>query len=481
VITMLSSANTMRLSRGDGPAVARRVEGPSSLARTIALTTRGPLGQAILVGVLLAGGLKWIGGVVGVAMTASDVLVISVAAAAAFWFMRGVLGVGFWVALPCSLIWLCHPLQLGSIIGISASAACWPVLLVPVVFAVAGGAAARFGLRGGVFLGLTLGGALAVTGRGGVILVALAAVFTAYGVMAAHQPSRQPISWKTYALGMLIVIVVATFVALALPGVAGQFGAVLPVQGTAAIGSNAATAPFAWVDRTGLLASRLPVLPEDLRAGGGSLYLGWSMVALCLIAVWPRAADSSHRGAALLITLAFTALWFACGTESLHAQLVRMFEFATLKRYVEPATLQILGLMTVPLAILILVLFLAVGGLSRRRWTFVSVIAAAATVLLSWAVTPADVLPTSIAQSNAPQNSALLRPLVAFLFVSGAAAGLQRLLDATTTSPRRLVVWMIVLALMAVDIQPYADIATERHSSGCTRSDTRVASKIGTG
>lgn len=170
--------------------------------------------------------------------------------------------------------------------------------------------------------------------------------------------------------------------------------------------------------------------------------------------------DYLRRTAALLI-LAFGLLWLLRGPESMHVQLRRLFEFATVKCYVEPLTLHLLGLLTIPLAAMPLLAFLAVGGVLRRRprWTFGSIIAAAATAMLWWGVSPAAV-PGSVARfAGATQGSATPTALVVFPLICGTAAGFQRLCTACHTRRGRAAVWLCVLVLLAADLYPYARTA----------------------
>ncbi len=250
-----------------------------------------------------------------------------------------------------------------------------------------------------------------------------------------------------------------------MPRLAGHFGFALPIA-SSTLPSAQVTGPFTLVDRDGLLASRLDALPDDLTAGGGRHYLGWSLLVLCLIAVWPMRRDggdehplTATRRFALLLVLAFSLMWVMRGSESLHAQLVRMFEFGTVKRYVEPATLHLLGVMTVPLLLGCVVLLLSVGTLlsGRKPWTWVAVFGASTAVITWWTLAPHPPLPTSTLSSGVASGSAVAASIPAMLLVCGAAAGLQRLMAGAKAKLKRLAVWLIALAILAADVAPYVE------------------------
>ena len=222
------------------------------------------------------------------------------------------------------------------------------------------------------------------------------------------------------------------------------------------LGFRTLTAPLNLVDREGLLALRLTDLPAGLTAGGGTGYLGWSVIALGLIAFWPRRrvnSEALQRTAALLI-LALGLFWLLRGPDSLHDQLRRIFESATVKRHVEPATLQLLGLLVMPLMAMPLLVFLAVGGVlrNRRRWTIGSVLAASVTAILWWGTSPAMLVGSASQIAAAIQGSAMSAALVTFPLVCGVAVGLERLCEGTPTRSGRVLLWPSVLVLLAADL-----------------------------
>ena len=92
--------------------------------------------------------------------------------------------------------------------------------------------------------------------------------------------------WRESAVRLAALAAITTVVALGLPGVLKGLDVALPAsRSTGSTGLGALTAPFALVDRSGLLASRLTNLPAELTAGGGTGYLGWSVIGLGLVAL----------------------------------------------------------------------------------------------------------------------------------------------------------------------------------------------------
>jgi hypothetical protein len=212
-------------------------------------------------------------------------------------------------------------------------------------------------------------------------------------------------------------------------------------------------------------AATLTNLPSELTAGRGASYLGWTVIGLALIAVWPaRQVSQERRRVAGLLLLALMLLWLSRGPESLHGQLRRMFEFATVKRYVEPGTQHLLGLWTIPLFALALSVFFAVGGVLQRRpgWTIGTIITATAAAMVWWGTSPAS-LAGAVARFVRPtQGSATLTALVLFPLICGTAVGFQRLCTASRTRRGRMVVWLCVLVLIAADLGDPTQRAVDR-------------------
>ena len=167
-------------------------------------------------------------------------------------------------------------------------------------------------------------------------------------------------------------------------------------------------------------------------------------------------------GALLLLALAL--LWLLRGPDSLHVQLRRIFEFATVKRYVEPATLHLLGLLAIPLLAMPLLVFLAAGGFLRRRprWTISSVLAASAAAILWWGTSPAAVQGLAGRAINSIQGATMLTALAVFPLFCGAAAGLQRLRRAARRRSGRLLLWLCVMVLLVADFCGPARRAVDR-------------------
>jgi len=212
--------------------------------------------------------------------------------------------------------------------------------------------------------------------------------------------------------------------------------------------------PFSLVDRGAVLASRLDTLPAEVVAGGGVGYLGWFVLLLCLVAVWPVGRQAPTRRAGLVLTLAFLLVWATFGAQNPHARLRELIEYATVRRYVEPATLNLLGALTVLLALLVLLAFLATAALlsGKCRWTCPVVLVSSAMALGWWTAAPGNLGETAGRISVAVCGSMPVRSAVALLLACVAALGLQRCSRAPRRRHRRLVLSVVLLALTLLDL-----------------------------
>lgn len=457
---MDTSLSSVRLTRRSRPAAWLRSStgsAPDRLRRVQDAVRQSPAIQACVVGVLLCCVLPFAYDVAGISASLAKATVLSAAAAATFWYLRRVLAIGVWIALPFSIVFLYHPLSAAMSVGDSTVSATLPMLLVPLVAGLSHLLVTNRDIRLAMVLGGLLGVGLVVDRVGGGAMVGLSLTLLLSEALITQKERGGSRFWRRFALHLAVAAALCAVVALAAPGVLSHFGIDM-ADGVehAPPAHSVISAPLALVDRDGLLASRLSKLPDDL-TGGGACYLGWPIIVLCLVAVWPGSCGDRRRRAAGLVMLVLALTWLIRGDASLHVQLQRLFEFATVKRYVEPLTLHLLGLLVVPLLLLVTSGFLAAARLvtRRNRLTFPAVVFGSTVVMAWWATSPADVTPSGVSLSSALAGSQTTKVLMAFLLVAVAATGLRRVWVGLRTRRWRAALWLIAFGVLAIDCRPY--------------------------
>lgn len=414
--------------------------------------------ETTLVGAALFIGLLSLHYAIGKAISIVHISVIFGAAIGAFVYLRRVMRLSVLIALPATLFFLCHPLSVSRLSPSAEPTESLPLWLAPWLLFLAQLCikSLRYGAIVGwaAVLGLLFGFCIPIWQMLTITLIVCLALESVLIEKAGSHVDR------LRRLGISVIIAVGVGITTA--EVTSRF--ISPSnQSLIEKPLSIIKAPLAWGDRDGILSSRLGRGAEDLIADGGRHYLGISVIALCLIAVWSSQRDDRTLRSAAIIAMAVFFSWLVLG-QNLHEQLQRMFEFATVKRYVESSTLHLLGMMSLALIALGFVVFFSVATLASggRRWNFAGVLLAATAVMTWWRTSPPYSTLTFLSSSDSALCMSILQSLTAFLLTCGAAVGVQCILQKNLSARARLLTSAIVLTFLAVDIFPYAQEAWYR-------------------
>jgi len=406
--------------------------------------------EAILLGVVAFQGLLLLDH--RVAAGASHALVLAVTAAGAHLYLRQVMALSVWVSLGGVLLFGCHPLCIAATTPAAPLGRILPFLMAPWLLLLCHYGAIARNRKTAVGVAVSVGLLSGVCVPVGALYVLLAAACLAIEFAAAGRRvsvgKRLRRSALIAVISISIGVLTSALVSELIPGFSAAQA--LDAQGLA-------SAPFAWVDRGGVLSSWLERMPADLIAGGGAHYFGCGLIALCLIAVWPNVRDDGKGRVAGLIVLGMFFAWLTLG-EDLHSQLRRMFEFATVRLRIDTPTLHLLGAMVLPLAALGLLVFLSAANLvSRRpRWTLPAVVLASAAAMLWWRTTPTDVSAAVANWLALEQSLIVLETLIAFTLICAACSGIRRLWSYPRTLRTKVLSAAIVAIVLVADVLPYA-------------------------
>lgn len=408
--------------------------------------------EVVFVGAVALIGQIMLQRAVGITGGMAHFVVVAGAAAGAYVCLRRMMVLPVWVALLGAVLFLCHPLCVARTHPSIALTEALPLLLVPWMLLLCRQCAQsrRIGmaLACAVMLGIVVALCVPVWGMA-VVLPVLC--------LAAELVLIEPkIAWRRHLGRFVLIAIIAALSGLASLTALSRWG-LRSSNLQLSDAQTALTAPLTLVDRDGALSSRLAKLSAELISGGGAHYLGISLIILCLIAVWPSRHGYTARRAAAWIVLAMSLIWLSLG-KNLHIQLLSLMEFATVRRYVEPAALHLLGVMVFVLLAVGLSLFLSTARLisGPGRWTLPAVVVASVLSMLWWRTAPPELWPT-ITRWLAPERSLpLLQSLAAMLLVGAAAGGLHRAVHVQRSWHRRLLTAAVIIALLAVDVYPYA-------------------------
>jgi len=443
IATVASVPDASSVRQRNLRAEGRRVTGRGSTAK---------LKEIILIGAVSLTGQIMLQRSLGISGGFAHAAVVAGAAAGAYLCLRRMMVLPVWAACLGAVLFLCHPLCVAKTHPSIALAEALPLLLVPWMLLLCRQCARRRRIH----VALSCAAVLGIVAVLGASTWAIAMMLPVLCLATEFVLIERQIAWRRHLGWFVLVVIIAALGGLALFAALSRWGP-FSTNLDAAKAQTALTAPLALIDRDGALSFRLVKLPNELVAGGGAHYLGFSLITLCLIAVWPsRHCDHSRRAAAWIV-LAMVLIWMSLG-KNLHIQLQSMMEFATVRRYVEPATLHLLGVMIVALLAVGLLLFLSTARLisGPRRWTLPAVMVASALLMLWWRTAPPELLP-AITRWMAPERSLpILQSLTAMLLVDAAAAGMHRTAHAQVSLHRRLLTAAILIALVATDVYPYA-------------------------
>ncbi|MCG8404722.1 MAG: hypothetical protein MI923_05940 [Phycisphaerales bacterium] len=403
--------------------------------------------EVILVGAASAIGLLSLYYATGEAVGFLRIGMITGAVVGAYVYFRHAMQLATWIALTAVLLFLCHPLSVTRSDPSVALSETTPLLIAPWMMLLS--RSCMRSPRSMMILGQSaiMGLLLATCVPSWQVFVTLLIACLTLELVLLEKNTFHINALKR--LGASIIIAAGTGMAMS------AANSVFPVavnQPETMAEPTGITAPLAWVDRNGVLSSQLGKWSEDSISDGGRHYLGCCTILLCLIAVWPSQRHHQTLRAAGLIAMAMFFTWLTLG-QNLYEQLQRMFEFATVRRYVEPSTLHVLGLMSLALVTLGVVVFLSVATLAGRcrPWSLVGILLAS-TVVMFWCRTSVTAL-TSLSGSAAAMP--ILNTLTAFLLTCGAAVGIRCVCHKNLSMRGKLVSSVIVLALLATDVFPY--------------------------
>ena len=378
--------------------------------------------------------------------------VVAGAAVGAYLCLRRMVVLPVWASLLGAVLFVCHPLCVANTHPSITLTEALPLLLAPWILLLCRQCAQgrRIGIALAFAAMLGIAGTLCAAVWKMAMVLPMLCLAVEFTLIERQTARRRPFGRFVPVTTVAALSGLASFAALSRSNLLSTSLHVGPAQ-------TALTAPLASVDRDGALSSRLAKLPAEFISDGGAHYLGVSLIILCLIALWPSRHRQPSRRVAAWIMLAMFLTWLSLG-KNIHIQLLSLLEFATVRRYVEPLTLHLLGGMIVFLLTVGLLLFLSTARLisGSGRWTFPAVMIAAALSMIWWRTAPPELWP-AITRWLAPERSLpFLQTLAAMLLVGAAAMGLHRAVGAQGIVRRRLLTVAIIVALIAVDVYPYA-------------------------
>lgn len=207
-------------------------------------------------------------------------------------------------------------------------------------------------------------------------------------------------------------------------------------------------AALSFVDRQHVVSSRLGALAAEFFVPAPQ-YLGWTLIALSLFAVWPGCRARQSRPAAVTLLVALSALWALRPGPSQHAALRRLLSAVTVEHFVPNDTLNALGLVCVPLLMLPLLVGLAVAGTisGGRRAGFPMIAIATSAALAWWALGSGGIL-------GQPHLDGPAVALASFAFCCVAAQGFKRALELGATRWRRWLIALLIGLATVADVEP---------------------------
>lgn len=362
-----------------------------------------------------------------------------------FVYLRSVIRVQMWAALAGVVFVSVHPLLKVFLQSTTSITSLLPIVLAPWILCMAHIAASRSRLHHAILTALILGlvtGYIMASWLAATLLVMLCVSAEFFFIEKKQTIAQRLMRWCVIAITVVAGAAAINALGMRCPGV-----------GTT--GPSGVSTALALVDRGAMLAARIQHIPEPLKSGGEHYYMGWTAIILCLIALRPlRASETGSRRWSVLMVMAMMLLWFGF-KESLHNQLLTLFEYATLKSHVDTSSLQMLGVLMLPLGLLLGGLFLAASRISwsTRSFGIINVLVASIAVMLWWRMTPARVL-----RINAPSalidalSGPLPQILAAFLFCCVAVHGVERIASKFRSIPQRFFVSIFLVAMVIVDL-----------------------------
>lgn len=380
----------------------------------------------------------------------SNALMLAVAITTMHHWLRSVMGVTLWIAIPLSTLYIAHPLLRpiafgdGSVIGLTA------LIVIPLL-----GIAAKWMVCHSRLLPLATLAAVA----GALAALQPMVVLTIFGglvIMAAmHRPPSATrknailLSTKNVVLALIVAFSAMNIGRWALT----RFGSE-PANASSHLAVSLMT-PLALIDRAGWVSARLAPIAAIHPEAGGAWYLGWGLLALALIGCVSAKKTSAARPIGLIVALMLLLIWCGLGSDSLHAQLRQLFEYATVRRRVEPTTLNLLGLMFIPLTMLVALGYAAMTSLfdsRRRRGSFIGVFTGVGVMLAWWTTCPAMLPDGPRVQASVLASSLLTLVVIAFALSTSAALGLAYMLKRFSRRHEAALVWLVTLACLSLDL-----------------------------
>lgn len=394
------------------------------------------------------GTTRWFEGwesVEGAAMAAAG-------SAAFFQYLRGSLRLSLLSALIGGLWWALHPVSRSLWMFESLSRAELFPLVVPLaVLSLANQArvSGRIGLLVvGMLGGLALGGdPIAAIPPLGLIMVCM--IIESFASEPNLGTTRRLRIWALMLCG-IIAIGVASHFAGSFFGWSGESD-----HSQASPRLSSIPSPLLhWIDPQGFIEARLPATTASERGWDGSQYMGCSLILLALVGVIKsrRFDGLVTRRVAAMGVVGFACLWLTLPDESLHTQTVLLFRESTVRRYVDPISLHLVGLAILIAFTLPTALGVSLVRLIRasRPMSLPAILAGTGAAWAWWYFAPSDLFTATVQlHSNLAMHAAT--SVFALGLIVAASVGLQRLLDCERIL-RKLVVSFVVITVTALDL-----------------------------
>lgn len=380
----------------------------------------------------------------------SNAVMLAVAITTMHHWLRSAVGVTSWIAMPLSALYIAHPLLRpiafgdGSVIGLTA------LIVIPLL-----GIAAKWMVCLPRLLPLATLAAMA----GALAALQPLVVLPIFGglviVTAIHRlpgATRRGVIFASAKNVVLALIVAFSTMNIGRWTLTRYDGA--PANASSILAASMVT-PLSLIDRAGLVSVRLAPIAAIHPEAGGAWYLGWGLLALALFGCASTQRTPSTRPMGLIIALMLLLIWCGLGGDSLHAQLRQLFEYVTVRRRVEPATLNLIGLLIAPLTMLVALGYAAMTSLfdpRRRQRSFISIVASVSVMLAWWTTCPA-MLPDGLrVQANGLASSLMPTVVFAFALTTSASMGFAYMFKRFTRRREAAVVWLVTLACLSLDL-----------------------------
>lgn len=374
-----------------------------------------------------------------------------------FLFLYGAIGFGPWTAALGSILLRWHPIAVGS-----GDLAPWNMMALMGVLTLSVFLGRSPHLIYGLILGIVFGILATINLELSLWLAPLTLGLTWYAQQISINMTR-PCSLRTvWALG--IAILVAPGLSLILKQSEAATKTLSGILDSARTLTTDPVGPLAWFDRDGWLASLQSVLPSS---DGGAYPLGYagvSCLALCLIAVWPSRnfspliRQSPYRIGVGILALGLFATSPLSRTVSFQAQMTQLFAAITVERQVDLTAQHLAGIFTLPWALCMLTLFLAIKQCFEPRRTALPGLVGT-TLTLIWLTVSTKSL--GLERWNDPAE---LVPAARALFVIGFSVGtilgLVRIARAIHESRLRLIACLAIMGLVIADLRAQASPAS---------------------